>query len=440
MRDEIFATVSASESMLHKTPAIRLINACTQCKLCDELCPGEIQLGDMILKARHMLHKQDKMPGAFHQFWINDMEFSNSQFASIRRNAPGQEKSAYAFFPGCHLGAADPRYVMEPYQWLLSKNPETGLLLRCCGVPSLWAGNEEMHQNQIEGLRKDWELLGKPVLILACPSCSKHFTEYLPEIETISLYEILEQWGNDWNHVNQGERYSVFDPCSARHSEAVKQSVRSLARQTGLSLEELPKGDEHGCCGFGGHGSVADPKFADYVAKKQSDLSENPYIAYCINCRDIFWEQEKPVVHILDVLFDINMELSRLPNLSERRANRVVLKEHLLQEIWKETMEEKPEKCKYNLMISTETQKKMNQFKILEEDICKVLEITENSARRTFNSQKDTYSCYAELGHITYWVEYRLEGEKYEIINVYTHRMKIELEGVWNGRKTDLDM
>ena len=26
----------------------------------------------------------------------------------------------------------------------------------------------------------------------------------------------------------------------------------------------------------------------------------------------------------------------------------------------------------------------------------------------------------------------------YEIYNLYTHRMKIELEAVWNGRKTDL--
>lgn len=440
MRDEIFATVSASESMLHKTPAIRLINACTQCKLCDELCPGEIKLGDMILKARHMLHKQDKMPGAFHQFWLNDMEFSNSLFAAISKNAPGQKQSAYAFFPGCHLGAADPRYVMEPYQWLLSKNPETGLLLRCCGVPSAWAGNEKMHQNQIDEIRKEWKLLGKPVLIMACPSCSKHFTEHLPEIETISLYELLDQWGKDWNHVNKEEGYSVFDPCSARHSEAIKQSVRSLAQQVGLSLEELPKGGKNGCCGFGGHGSVADPKFADYVAKKRSGLSENPYITYCANCRDIFWEQGKPVVHILDLLFDINIELRRLPNMSERRANRVELKEKLSKEIWGEKMLTMPEKCKYNFIITPEIQKKMNQLKILEEDLCKVLEVTEDSNRRIFQAQKDTYSCYAELGHITYWMEYRLKGTDYKIVNVYTHRMRIELEGVWNGRKTDHDM
>ena len=75
--------------------------------------------------------------------------------------------------PGCQLGAADPRYVTLPYQWLLSKKADTGLLLRCCGVPAAWSGDEEMHQRELADIRSDWEALGKPILILACPSCGQ---------------------------------------------------------------------------------------------------------------------------------------------------------------------------------------------------------------------------------------------------------------------------
>ena len=440
MRDEVVSTVSSSDSLLHKTPARRYINACTQCKLCGEVCPAGIELGDMMLEARRMLHKQDKMPGAYHQFWLSDMEFSNGELASINKLPPGEAQCSYAFFPGCNLGAADPRYVIEPYKWLLSKNPQVGLLLRCCGVPADWAGNEELHKNEIASLRKEWEQLGKPVLILACPTCLKHFAEYLPDITTISLYEVLDQWGHDWQPVENKQMYSIFDPCSARNVEVLEQAVRHLARQACISLEELPKGDKHGCCGFGGQVYMADQEFVEYVAKKRIALSENPYIAYCINCRDIFKGEGKAVLHILDLLFDINTEDAILPDLSQRRRNRVELKETLLKEIWGEKMEEKMEDCKFNLIINAEMQKKMNKQKILEEDICKVLELAETSKRRTFNPQKGTYTCYRELGYITYWLEYRLQAEKYEIINVYTHRMKIELEGVWNGRKTDSDL
>lgn len=448
IRDEVMGTLASSESMLHKTPAKRLINTCTQCGLCDEVCPEGIELGAMLQEARRSLHRLDKMPGAYHQFWLRDMEFTNSKFAAVTKKAPGQDSCTYAFFPGCQLGAAEPRYVTEPYQWLLSQKPDTGLLLRCCSVPAEWAGNEKMHADEIASLRKDWESLGRPVLIVACPACFKHFTQSLPEIQIISLYEILNQWGSHWNKKKQKDEqpqqpqrvYSVFDPCTARHNESLEQAVRDLAAQAGIPLEELPKGDKHGCCGYGGHVSVANPDYADYIAKSRSELSENPYLSYCINCRDIFKGEGKPVLHILDLLFDLDTGDSELPDVTKRRRNRVDLKETLLKEIWGEKMKEKPEMCKFSLKMRPEIQRKMNTLRILEEDICEVIEQGERLKRRTFDPQKETYTCYRELGHITYWVEYRAVGEDYEIVNVYTHRMKIKLEGVWNGRKTGIDL
>lgn len=442
IREEVTETVSYSESLLHKSPAVRLINTCTTCKLCEEVCPENIQIGEMLRDAKRMLHKRNKLPGAYHQFWLKDMEFSSGNFAAVAKKAPKQESCSYAFFPGCNLGAANPAYVIEPYKWLLSKNTETGLLLNCCGVPADWAGNEALHQQHIENLRKDWESLGKPELIMACPSCDKHIKKNLPEIKTISLYEAFNQWGFQANpkQEKQKQLYSVFDPCSARNLESVQQAVRNLLRQQEMSLEELPNGDKHGCCGFGGHGAIASPEFADYVVKQRSSLSENPYITYCINCRDIFLGDGKPAIHILQLLFEIEPGVVRLPDVTERRNNRVELKEKLLKEFWGKAMTEKPEQCKYQLIIAPQIKEKMNKLRILEEDICDVLAFSEASKRRTYNLQKDTYTGYRELGYITVWLEYKLVGKKIQIINVYTHRMKIELEGVWNGRKTDTDL
>jgi len=37
-------------------------------------------------------------------------------------------------------------------------------------------------------------------------------------------------------------------------------------------------------------------------------------------------------------------------------------------------------------------------------------------------------------------VEYRCEGDGFELVNAYSHRMKIDLEAVWNGKRVDTDM
>ncbi|MDF3000308.1 MAG: hypothetical protein K0Q48_427, partial [Bacillota bacterium] len=236
------------------------------------------------------------------------------------------------------------------------------------------------------------------------------------------------------------EIYSIFDPCSARNNIPMEQAVRTLALQAGVQIQELPKGDLHGCCGYGGHVSEANAEYAAYVTKSRSELSDKPYLTYCINCRDIFRGEGKPALHLLDLMYGINPIDSKLPSLTERRKNRVRLKETLLTEVWRETMEKQQPQSKYRLIIGAEVQEKMDQMKILEEDLLEVIQFGETSKRRTFDEEKGTYSCYRELGHVTYWVEYRQNDDVYEVVNAYTHRMKIKLEGVWNGRKVEADL
>ncbi|MCB6994066.1 NAD(P)-binding protein [bacterium 210820-DFI.6.37] len=442
MRDEIFLSCKPAGSLVHKSPARKYVAACTMCGLMTEACPEHIDLCGMVKYARHKMHEADKVPAAYRQYFMRDMAFANGEQAALKKTAEG--KGEYAFFPGCNLGALDPEYVLKPYKWLLEKRPDTSILLRCCSVPVDWDGNSQLHSQELETLRQDWADLGKPILIMACMSCQKHIREYLPEIETVSLYEILEKWGYEAGEngpADTGETYAVFDPCSARNERDAQSSVRNLLSVSGIQAEELPKGDQHGCCGFGGMGSVASPGFMEYVAKRRIELSEAPYIVYCSNCRDIFCDRGKKAVHILDLLFDIDPEGTRpQPDVTRRRVNRTVLKQRLLKEIWKEEAEMKPYETKHTLIMKDEVREKVNKQKILEEDLSAVIDYAEATGRRTLDPKTGHYKAYKEIGYITCWVEYGPLEEGYEIYNVYTHRMKIELEAVWNGRKTDTDL
>lgn len=446
MREDVAMTVMPSESMIHKTPAIRLINTCTQCGLFEELCPPHIEVGEMMLEARKHLHQQGIMPPAFHGFWLDDMEHANSSLSKICKNNPQTNKSKYAYFPGCNLGAADPEYVKRSYKWLNENFDDVGLMLGCCGVPADWSGNEDMHNKEIEQLRADWNSLGQPVLITVCPTCTKHFSSYLPEIKTTSIYELMVE-NNKWppvaDHIdslNDIPEFSIFDPCAARNNDGLESAVRTAISKTSVKVTDLPQKNKYGCCGFGGNVEVASPDFANFVAKQRSALSENPYVTYCINCRDIFIGEEKPVIHLFDILFGVNGLDVTLPNLTERRYNRLELKKTLLKDCWDEDMTDKEKNYGFDISISEDIKEKMDDLKLVETDIKDVIETSNRLDRRTYDKTKDEFVCYAKLNYVTCWVRYRKSADIYEIVNVYTHRMDIELEAVWNGRKIDTDM
>ncbi|MDD7034964.1 MAG: heterodisulfide reductase-related iron-sulfur binding cluster [Firmicutes bacterium] len=439
MRDEIFLSCKPAGSLVHKSPARRYIAACTDCGLLTEACPESIDLCGMVKLARHKMHEADKVPAAYKQYYIRDMEFADSEECALDR-VPGGSTCSEAFFPGCNLGALNPEYVIKPYKWLLEGNRETGLLLRCCGIPANWNGNEEQHDREIADIRAQWEGMGRPKLIMACMSCMKHFAEYLPEIETVSLYEVMaERGGFPESALPEYDEAAVFDPCSARGKSGVQEAVRKLASGAGMKVCELPKGDVHGCCGFGGNGTLAAKGFSDYVADKRASLSDKPYIVYCSNCRDVFTDRDKEAVHILDILFGINEKNSDGDlTLSGRRANRIELKNRLLAEIWGEEGKSGRNEMKYRLIMEDEAADKARRQKILDEDICEVIEYAEKTGRRTRSAETGRYKAYREIGAITLWVEYT-EGspEERHIYNVYSHRMQIKLEAVFNGKKID---
>ncbi len=445
MRDEIFLSVKPAGSLVHKSPARKYIAACTDCRIMEEsACPEHIELCSMIKSARHQMHAVDKMPLAYKQYYTRDMEFANGEYAAVVKKGTNN----FAFFPGCNLGALNPDYVIKPYKWLLEKFPGTGLLLKCCSIPIDWAGNTEDHIKAIEELRQNWEMMGKPTLITACLSCDRHLKENLPEIETITLYEFIARRAElldafaGGNLGDENPVYSIFDPCSAHGRDEVIDSVRSIAKAVNLSFGELPKKDKHGCCGFGGQGEVAQPEFTDHVVKRRMELSENPYLVYCSNCRDIFQGRGKKAVHILDLLFDIDPDgRMKLPSLTTRRENRTTLKERLLQEIWGESMDNKPQGSIYRLKMSEEVAAKVEKQRLLAEDISRVIERAESTGRRTRNPENNHYKAYDEIGAITLWVEYGYgddaSSNEREIFNVFSHRMQIKLEAVFNGKKID---
>jgi len=424
--EEVEVTVHPGTLDGNGTVATRLISTCNQCGLCRQVCPEGIDTGDILLQGHRMMREKGAMPWAYHDFWLRDMDFSDGQ-AGLCRTPQGQSRSRWLFFPGCQLGGSEPRYVQESYRWLLREQADTALYLGCCGAPAAWAGDQTLHGRSLNRIRQNWQRLGKPIFVVACPTCRLMFRQYLPEIETVFLYQLMAERGQAPAGQGSGETVSVFDPCASRDEPDLQQTVRHLAKEAGYQLEPLPgEGKYARCCSWGGQVSIANPQYAREVVKARISQNQRPYIAYCSNCRDIFAAAGKPVRHILDVLFGLNGMERPAPNWTERRTNRLRLKEEALREFWREESIMTEEK-KLHLQIDDQLRQKLDKAMILETDLEAVVAACEASGNKVLDPDTGHFSGHLRLGQMTYWVEYS-PGEQGEFIlhNAYSHRMSIE--------------
>lgn len=409
--------------------ANKMINSCTMCGLCTEVCPSKLDMRDIILETRKSMVKRGKMPISAHDFAIKDMEFSNSDKFLLCSHEKGFNKSKYLFFPGCQLSASSPEYVEETYNYLTDKVEDgVGIFLACCGAPAEWSGREELFEKTINNIKEKWLSMDKPTLILACSSCYNTFERYAPEINIMSLWTFMDEHGLPKDTKPKEKRiFSIHDACSTRYNEKLQNSVRNILAKLGCEIEELKFSKEKTtCCGYGGLVYYANKEEADKIIEERIRESDKDYLVYCSMCRDLFASKDKSTVHLLDIIFGNNMdELSKKkgPRLWERRINRAITRKKI-EKILGEKVENNKQ-SNYNITLSNEIKDVMEERLILLQDIEQVIENAETTGEKFMNPENSHYLARKRIDNVTYWVEYERNDKSYMIYNTYCHRMEV---------------
>lgn len=286
--------------------ANKMINSCSLCGLCKVVCPSDIDMGEVCKTAREGMVERGKMPPSVHEFALQDMEFSNSESSALTRREPGLAESRFLFFPGCQLSASSPDYVEKVYDFLRQKLAGgVGLMLRCCGAPADWAGRKVLFASACQEILRQWEEMDKPCLVLACSSCYQVFRDHLPEVKTVSLWELYDQFDlPDVPRERCQRNVAVHDACATRDEKGIHNSVRRILEKLDCRVEELVYSKEKAvCCGFGGLMSFANPELGAQVLDRRAGESEADYVAYCAMCRDRLASRGKRTLHLLDLIY-----------------------------------------------------------------------------------------------------------------------------------------
>ena len=410
--------------------ANKMINSCTLCGLCGEVCPTDLDMGAVNREVRQTMVKTSKMPISAHDFALRDMAFSNGNRAALTLGANGGSTCQSLFFPGCQLAASNPEYIPQLYQSLSSVLPEVGVMLRCCGAPADWSGEEESFTQTMKEFERQWLALGKPELLLACSSCLSMFKKHLPDVATRSVWDVLVEHRLYSPRTDLKAPLAIHDPCTSRYEKDWQDAVRTLVGGLGVEIRELEMSRSlTECCGYGGVAWLAHPELVKDIVKRRIGEDDASFLTYCVMCRDLLAAEGKPTLHLLDLLYGQNLPqlaARKGPDYSQRHENRLRARQKMEKIIAgkDQLMPESYEK--YTLLLSPEMRALIEDRLILVEDVQKVIEHAETSAERFINQENGHTLAFFKPNLITYWVEYSQEEDRYLIHDAYSHRMELE--------------
>jgi hypothetical protein len=174
---------------------------------------------------------------------------------------------------------------------------------------------------------------------------------------------------------------------------------------------------------------AANPAMAQKTREQRASQSELDFVTYCAMCRDNLAAAGKPTAHILELLFADAGEdepFSRpWPGWSARQDNRVRLKNLVLKELWHESETQMAEWQKITIHLTPEVRKKLDQRRILDQDIKQVLLNAQKTGQVLKHEESGHFLTGFKPLNVTFWVEYLPEGQGFRIFNAYCHRMSV---------------
>jgi Fe-S oxidoreductase len=280
--------------------------SCHYCGLCQAVCPKDLHAGRPCLEARETLVNHGQGPLPQHKGIQNYVKWGSSPTFALSRPDPATGKAVRVFFPGCSLAGHFTEVVKAAYTHLRRKLPDTGIMLNCCGAHSYFMGEREVMLRVIGKVAEELEKLGAREIIVACPHCHQTFREFLPEIRTRTIYEVLGEVGlPDGASSTAAAIFNIQDACGTRQVPQVHEAVRRLVRDLGHKVEEMDHNRERSiCCGSGGMVPAVAPMLAKKMTNFRLSEATRDLVTYCASCRARLAKAGHPTLHVLELPFN----------------------------------------------------------------------------------------------------------------------------------------
>ena len=127
-------------------------------------------------------------------------------------------------------------------------------------------------------------------------------------------------------------------------------------------------------------------------------------------------------MHLLELVYGTSADYC--PDISEKRYNRLSLKNELLKEVWNEEVEAVD--LGFTIEYTPEAEVMMDDRMILKTDVIRVLQALKETGEAILDGETGLCVTRARLGNVTFWVKYTETETGYLVHRAYSHRMTIQ--------------
>ncbi|WP_340818034.1 (Fe-S)-binding protein [Methanolobus sp. WCC4] len=272
----------------------------TRCGACDDVCPVNIAITDIIQYERQLLAEQGREPAKTTAISQNIIERNSpgsmdpaTRFDWITDDLDLAESSEIAYMAGCWVSHSQPDIARATIRLLNHAGIRPMIMKeeKCCGLFLIDNGHMEQAEEHAKKFVDYIESLDVKKVIASCPGCYLVLSHDYPELYRELNFEVEHSLNIFRDMIADGRlkpknldlTVSVRDACPLRESKDVP---RSILESMGVEVNELFDGKQVCCGGPAG----LKPNFPE-IAADIAMLSVNDYkdkaemmVSYCPFC------------------------------------------------------------------------------------------------------------------------------------------------------------